>query len=77
MLCPLARSEVTQRETVGIETLTSPALSPVITWSGSLAVAKQFAVERGYDDIDPALVWEQWQARRVIPAAAHDPRADN
>ena len=41
-----------------------------------LAVAKQIAVERGYDDMDPANVWEEWQARRATSAAAPDSRAD-
>jgi hypothetical protein len=33
--------------------------------------------ERGYEDIDPAIVWEQCQARRATRVVSHDPRADN
>jgi hypothetical protein len=29
------------------------------------SVARKIADARGYDDIDPELAWEQWQARRV------------
>ena len=61
---PLTRDEV--------EAIRNGAVSMMVTRS----TAKQIAKERGFEDINPANVWEEWQKVRARFVRPHDSPAD-
>jgi len=61
---PLTRDEV--------EAIRNGAVSMMVTRSA----VQQIAQERGFEDIDPANVWEEWQRVRAKFASAHDSPTD-